>query len=157
MGKPVSEEEVLGRIDFDGANGCWNWTGTLTQGYGCLTFRRRNWMTHRFVYENFCEEVPEGLVLDHLCHNRACCNPDHMEVVTQEENLRRKLPRVSKKSLYPRVKHPKSRFYLQIVAAMKDRYGEAWQERWPDYVPFTVDGKQREPAAEPSAAPGREG
>lgn len=139
MGKPVSEEEVFSRIDFHGDSGCWNWLGTLTQGYGCVTFRRRNWMTHRFVYETFCEAVPEGMVLDHLCRNRRCCNPDHLEVVTQVENLRRKPAKI--KEQFPRYKT--SKFYRDIVKVLKQKHGDQWKDHLEDCIPFTVRGEPR--------------
>lgn len=66
--------------------GCWEWTGQRTAaGYGQY---RRNY-THRLSYEQHVGAIPEGLEIDHLCRNRACCNPDHLEPVTHAENMRR--------------------------------------------------------------------
>jgi hypothetical protein len=62
---------------------CWIWLGGInTSGYG----------QHVTVYERYVGPVPEGLELDHLCKNRLCVNPDHLEPVTRSENLRRKFP-----------------------------------------------------------------
>jgi hypothetical protein len=64
-------------------NGCWEWTGRKTKsGYGRLGMM----IIHRAMYEFWKGEIPKGLVLDHLCRNRACCNPDHLEPVTAGEN-----------------------------------------------------------------------
>lgn len=72
-------------------SGCWIFTGYVTpSGYGQFWFEgRRNEFAHRAAYTLFVGPIPEGLQLDHLCRNRACCNPDHLEPVTCRENLLR--------------------------------------------------------------------
>lgn len=71
-------------------DGCWNWTGRLDAwGYGRLGRRG----AHRASYIERVGPIPEGLVLDHLCNNPRCINPDHLEPVTDAENHRRKAER----------------------------------------------------------------
>lgn len=75
-------------------SGCWEWAGSRTvNGYGKMTVGvgpdRRQTVVHRVVYEALVGAVPAGLDLDHLCRNRACANPVHLEPVTRSENLRR--------------------------------------------------------------------
>lgn len=70
-------------------NGCWNWTAALSNGYGILGVQGESRRAHRVVYLLLRGEIAEGLHLDHLCRNRRCCNPDHLEPVTNQENNRR--------------------------------------------------------------------
>lgn len=66
---------------------CWIWDGTLDKdGYGKLNIHGKNHMAHRVSYEIFIGQIPEKKVIDHLCRNRCCVNPRHMEVVTSREN-----------------------------------------------------------------------
>lgn len=71
--------------------GCWTWAGrTLSWGYGFVTQGTRKIPAHRFFYELLLgREIIEGMVIDHLCENKLCVNPMHMEVVTSGENVRR--------------------------------------------------------------------
>lgn len=70
---------------------CWVWTkGTDLKGYA--RFRDdhgKKVAVHRFAYEAFRGRIPDGLVIDHLCRNPSCCNPEHLEPVTNAENIRR--------------------------------------------------------------------
>ena len=67
-------------------SGCWEWTKNIDLwGYG--KFRAK--MAHRLSYETFVGPIPDGLVIDHLCSNPPCVNPDHLEPVTVAENNRR--------------------------------------------------------------------
>lgn len=69
---------------------CWEWTGATTTGYGHISIGHAgDALVHRYVYEALVGEIPEGLELDHLCQNPACCNPDHLEPVPKSENMRR--------------------------------------------------------------------
>lgn len=71
---------------------CWTWTGPKNNdGYGSLWVTKRNkyLKAHRYSYEYFKGPIPEGLTLDHLCRNRGCVNPDHLEPATDRENILR--------------------------------------------------------------------
>lgn len=68
---------------------CWPWMGRLDHGYGYLRNAAGSNRAHRIAFELFVGPVPDGLVLDHLCHNPCCVNPSHLEPVTQRENTLR--------------------------------------------------------------------
>jgi hypothetical protein len=71
-------------------NGCLVWTAQKTPaGYGRFQARSKNWLAHRWIYEQLVGPIPEGLTLDHLCRNRSCVNVEHLEAVTLRENCSR--------------------------------------------------------------------
>lgn len=74
---------------IDTSTGCWLWQRATRYGYGHKKVGGKDWRAHRWYYEQVNGPVPAGLQLDHLCRVRACVNPDHLEPVTQTENIRR--------------------------------------------------------------------
>ena len=79
-------ERVLDRCEI---GDCWEWQGSTAGGYGRISVNNRVEQTHRVVHESLVGSIPEGKQLDHLCRNRVCCNPDHLQIVTQRENVLR--------------------------------------------------------------------
>ena len=71
--------------------GCWEWQlGRTGSGYGvCRNLESKQVSAHRFYFEQANGPIPDGLQIDHLCRNRACVDPDHMELVTVAVNVRR--------------------------------------------------------------------
>lgn len=93
MPRDVMERWWL-RVDKNGPNGCWIWTGARWRlGYGKFTEpgTQRRLAAHRWGYERLVGPVPSELQLDHLCRNPPCVNPHHLEPVTPRENVRRGL------------------------------------------------------------------
>lgn len=80
-------ERLLSRLEFK-ANGCVEWTGSLTTGYGKIGMgSTRTVLVHRLIYDLQNGPIPSGMMIDHRCRNRACCNPSHLQVVNNSLNL----------------------------------------------------------------------
>lgn len=89
--RPSLADRLADRYDIDTATGCWNWKGRPnSRGYGRINFVGKRVFAHRAMYETLVGPIPEGLTIDHLCRNKLCVNPAHMEPVTAAENTRRK-------------------------------------------------------------------
>jgi hypothetical protein len=74
----------------DAPRGCWQWTGYLMpNGYARFSVAGERQYAHRVAYEAVHGPIPNRLVIDHLCRNRGCVNPDHLEAVTQRTNVLR--------------------------------------------------------------------
>lgn len=91
---PIDEKYIVDRVDD--TDGCWRWKNFVNPyGYAVISYReggeRTNEMAHRLSYKLFVGDIPEGMVIDHLCRVRDCVNPSHLEVVSQRVNIRRGL------------------------------------------------------------------
>ena len=89
------EIKMMNRISIDINTGCWNWSNYIDAGgYGRIMFNNHQESAHRVFYAWKKGKLPRGKSkiipqLDHLCKNRKCCNPDHLELVSFKENILR--------------------------------------------------------------------
>jgi hypothetical protein len=88
--RSATRERLFAKLIVDPDTGCLIWTGAWAgPGYGQIMINRRQQYVHRVMYELFAGPIPDGLVIDHLCRNRRCAAPAHLEPVTQRENILR--------------------------------------------------------------------
>lgn len=98
LGRPLTEPvrlrngDVMARfwskVDIGNHDDCWNWTAAiLRSGYGSFRGADGTKVAHRVAYESTRGKIPEGLVLDHMCHNRRCVNPSHLRTLTRGQNI----------------------------------------------------------------------
>lgn len=129
-------DKILNNIEK--TDTCWNWTGSInSKGYGELYAGGKRYLAHRVVYENLVGKIYFGRVIDHLCRNTRCVNPQHLEVVTNSENiLRGNSPsglnkrkthckwghEFSKKNLVPR--NRKGKFWRVCRVCKNERQGQ---------------------------------
>ncbi len=89
MSKQRRKPSPIKPTQFYNGTPCIDWPGTLSRGYGKVVVDGKAIGAHRAVYEAHKGKIPDGLVIDHLCCNRSCVNPDHLEPVTQRVNVLR--------------------------------------------------------------------
>jgi hypothetical protein len=130
MGMDIIKQRFFQKVDIPIGTGCWMWTaGTSPKGYGRFSVGAQRVFAHRWAYIYAKGPVPEGLELDHLCRVRSCVNPDHLEAVTHQENIRRS--EAGDRSKHQSIKthcpsgHPYSGSNLYIL---KSRFGRSCRE-----------------------------
>lgn len=131
-------ERIKARCITD-SNGCWVWQGAKFRGYAQIYLPSLNIGTggHRITYTLVKGEIPKGLVIDHLCRNPSCLNPDHLEAVTAWENTRRgvgpsatrvkathcvKGHEFTEVNTYHPPKHPQQRYCKQCIRSYNKKY-----------------------------------
>jgi hypothetical protein len=82
-----SKDDWIRNASPEPNTGCWLWThGTTNQGYGRLFLDGKIQLAHRVSYQMFNGDIPEGMMVRHVCHNPVCFNPDHLLVGTAQDN-----------------------------------------------------------------------
>lgn len=112
MPAPLTIEQILAKHRKRGE--CLIWTGAVSSaGYGVLHFRRKLTTAHRFAFEASNGQVPDGAVVMHTCDNRACINPAHLKLGTQQANLH---------DMWDKGRAPNGKLRPEQVAAIRARF-----------------------------------
>lgn len=87
---PEQIERFWNKVDVpEQVSCCWEWNTWSDHGYGIFRLNNKRHRAHRIAYTLLMGPIPDGLQLDHLCRNRGCVNPEHVEPVTLRENVLR--------------------------------------------------------------------
>jgi len=83
-----AQERFWRKINLVGPNDCWEWTaGKISDGYGSFRIKDKTIYTHRLMWELLHGPIPSGKLILHKCDNPLCCNPDHLFIGTQTDNM----------------------------------------------------------------------
>lgn len=92
-GLPSETQRVFSILEIGDSDTCWEWKGIKApNGYGRINVKRDKWTSvaaHRWIYEHIHGPIDKSLDMDHLCRNRSCVNPNHLEPVTRSVNIKR--------------------------------------------------------------------
>lgn len=122
-------DRIIANTHKDPSSGCWVWSKrTVVNGYGRMgDGQGRTVMAHRLAYEYWVGEIPLGLTIDHVCRNKLCCNPAHLEAVTPSENVRRAYKHPPRPPVGEAIPVPRPKAYRrEFIAAQRDPH--AWLE-----------------------------
>ena len=90
MGRPKNIlTDALNHYVAEANSGCWIWRSANSGGYGNFSVNKKQYRAHRVIYELLKSPIPQDMTLDHLCRNRICVNPNHLEPVSRRENILR--------------------------------------------------------------------
>lgn len=80
------EERFWAKVEK--SEGCWNWTaGLIEKGYGRFRVEAKRYLSHRYSFELAHGPIPDGMQVDHVCHNRACVRPTHLRLASNKQNM----------------------------------------------------------------------
>lgn len=107
----------------DKSGDCWAWqAGTNSRGYGRVRLRGKKVLAHRFAYALAYGECPDGLQIDHMCHNTMCVNPAHLQLVTNQQNSENKGAQKNSKTGVRGVSWYAARNKWQVAVTVKGKH-----------------------------------
>lgn len=118
-------------------NGCWEWTAYISErGYAKFSFPHNGYKTrpgnaHRYSYEKYIGKLRKGMTIDHLCRNRKCVNPKHLEQVSWQENLLRGegIPAINAKKTHCKRGHEFTKANTRIITKIHHKSGKKYKLR----------------------------
>lgn len=97
FGHKTITERISRKLTVDPITGCWiHSVSPGNDGYARIHLKDGCAPIHRIVFQSCNGPIPDGMEIDHLCRNRACVRPDHLQLVTHRENVRRGVSRIAK-------------------------------------------------------------
>lgn len=132
MDRPETPAEIISRLSMPIPEcGCYVWLGSHSRGYAKMRYYEDGRRANARVARLLCEPVPDGLEVDHLCKMRWCVNPDHLELVTHQENIRRQREHAVASRQYCE-KHGELLKYegkIRVCRTCKREYLRQWRAR----------------------------
>ena len=116
------KERFLGKVNKNGPNGCWIWTGACnSEGYGNIGVENRTEKAHRVSWELYNGKIPKGLCICHKCDNPKCVNPEHLFLGTNQDNTDDMIQK-GREANREGEKNPKSKLTEEIVLWVRSEY-----------------------------------
>ncbi len=159
---PLKLDNLFTRVDFEGPvsslrpdlGHCWIWLGGKDKdGYGVICFDRKKRRVHRVMHIFLNGDIPTGMEPDHLCKVTACCNPSHMEIVTQRENVLRSNGPAARNARKTRCKNGHPLVEGNLTASNLSRGRRRCLTRTRAYARQWWDKKQRREGRQPLMRP----
>ena len=122
MGTRSTPEKFLSKLAAT-PTGCSEWNGARQKdGYGILTFHRQSWLAHRLAWTLANGEIPAGKYICHDCDNPPCCNPAHLFVGTQVENMADMREKGRRKNINNGSDNGRAKLTREAVDAIRKEY-----------------------------------